>query len=115
MAAVNTDAMNEHLRAISAHVTPGAHAVLVCDGAGWHAKSKEIVVPFNMTLVTLPAYPPELNPMENVREFLRNNKFGAQVWKSYKAVVDACCDAWNWFVSDAPRIASIGAREWVIL
>jgi putative transposase len=115
MAAVNTEAMNEHLRAISAQVTPGAHAVLVCDGAGWHAKSKEIVIPFNMTLVSLPAYSPELNPMENVWEFLRNNSFGAQVWKSYKAVVDACCDAWNWFVSDPPRIASIGAREWVIL
>jgi hypothetical protein len=66
MAAVNTEAMNEHLRAISAQVTPGAHAVLVCDGAGWHAKSKEIVIPFNLTLVTLPAYSPELNPMENV-------------------------------------------------
>jgi transposase len=111
----NTEAMNEHLKEISAQVAPGAHAVLVCDGAGWHAKSKGIVVPFNVTLVTLPAYSPELNPMENVWEYLRDNRFGAQVWKSYKAVVDACCNAWNWFVSDAPRIASIGTREWVIL
>jgi transposase len=111
----NTEAMNEHLKAISAQVAPDAHAVLVCDGAGWHAKSKEIAVPSNVTLVTLPPYSPELNPMENVWEFLRDNRFGAQVWKSYKAVVDACCDAWNWFVSDAGRIASIGTREWVIL
>jgi len=115
MGTANTEAMNEHLKAISAQVTPGAHAVLICDGAGWHAKSKEIVIPSNVTLVTLPAYSPELNPMENVWEFLRDNRFGSQVWKSYKAVVAACCDAWNWFVSDAPRIASIGAREWVIL
>ena len=62
-------------------VASGAHAVLICDGAGWHAKSKEIVVPSNITLVTLPAYSPELNPMENVWEFLRDNRFGAQVWK----------------------------------
>ena len=115
METANTEAMNEHLKAISAQVAPGAHAVLICDGAGWHAKSKELVVPSNVTLVTLPAYSPELNPMENVWEFLRDNRFGAQVWKSYKAVVAACCDAWNWFVSDAPRIASIGTREWVIL
>ena len=53
--------------------------------------------------------------METVWEFLRDNRFGAQVWKSYKAVVAACCEAWNWFVSDAAQIASIGAREWVIL
>jgi transposase len=115
MATANTEAMNEHLQAISAQVTPGAHAVLVCDGAGWHAKSKDIVVPANFTLVTLPAYAPELNPMENVWEFLRDNRFGAQVWKSYKAMVAACCEAWNWFVSDAAQIASIGARAWVIL
>jgi transposase len=111
MATANTEAMNEHLKVISAQVAPGAHAVLVCDGAGWHAKSKDIVVPANVTLVTLPPYAPELNPMENVWEFLRDNRFGAQVWRSYKAVVAACCDAWNWFVSDMARIASIGARE----
>lgn len=115
MGTANTEAMNEHLKVSSAQVAPGAHAVLVCDGAGWHAESKTLVVPANITLVTLPAYAPELNPMENVWEFLRNNRFGAQVWKSYKAVVAACCDAWNWFVSDAAQIASIGARKWVIL
>jgi transposase len=115
MGTANTEAMNEHLKVISAQVSPGAHAVLICDGAGWHAKSKEIVVPSNITLVTLPAYSPELNPMENVWEFLRDNRFGAQVWRSYKDVVRACCDAWNWFISDAPRIASIGTREWVFL
>jgi transposase len=107
--------MNEHLNTIRAQVASGAHAVLICDGAGWHAKSKEIVVPSNITLVTLPPYSLELNPMENVWEFLRANRFGARVWKSYRDVVRACCDAWNWFVADAQRIASIGTREWVIL
>ena len=62
MATANTEAMSEHLKAISAQVAPGAHAVLVCDGAGWHAKSKDIVVPANVTLVTLPAYVPNSTP-----------------------------------------------------
>lgn len=115
MASVNTESMNEHLKEISALVAPGAHAALICDGAGWHAKSKEIVVPSNITLITLPPYAPELNPMENVWEFLRDNRFGAQVWKTYGEVVRACSNAWNWFVSDPLRIASIGNREWVIL
>src|ERR1700722_10936398 len=66
MGTANTEAMNEHRKVIGARVASGAHAVLICDGAGWHAKSKEIVVPTNITLVTLPPYSPELNPMENV-------------------------------------------------
>jgi transposase len=115
MPLVNTEAMNEHLKAISAKVEPEAHAVLLCDGAGWHERSVELAIPTNMTLVTLPPYSPELNPMENVWEFLRDNRFGGQVWKSYNAVVSACCEAWNWFVADTLRIASIGTREWVVL
>ena len=62
-------------------------------------------------LITLPAYAPELNAMENVWQFLRQNRLGAQVWKTYNDIVRACSDAWNWFVSDAPRIASIAAHE----
>jgi transposase len=115
MAAANTESMNAHLAEISSQVSPKAHAVLVCDGAGWHEASKEILVPGNMTLLTLPAYSPELNPMETVWEYLRDNRFGSRVWKSYTEVVRACASAWNWFVSDAPRIASIGTREWAVV
>jgi hypothetical protein len=53
--------------------------------------------------------------MENVWEFLRDNRFGAQVWNTYGAIVRACGKAWNWFVSDQHRIVTIGTREWVIL
>ena len=115
MASANTEAMNEHLKEISVQVATGAHAALLCDGAGWHAKSKEIVVPSNITLITLPPYSPELNSMENVWGFLRDNRFGAQVWKTYGDIVRACSNAWNWFVSDPLRIVSLGTREWVIL
>ncbi len=66
MASANTEAMNEHLKEISVQVATGAHAALLCDGAGWHAKSKDLIVPSNITLITLPPYAPELNPMENV-------------------------------------------------
>ena len=60
MASANTEAMNEHLKEISVQVASGAHAALICDGAGWHAKSKDLVVPSNITLITLPPYSPEL-------------------------------------------------------
>ena len=57
--------MTAHLAEISLVVTPRAHAVLVLDQAGWPA-SAALVVPSNITLVPLPPYSPELNPVENV-------------------------------------------------
>jgi hypothetical protein len=112
MPAVNTEAMNEHLEEISTQVSPGAHAVLVCDGAGWHQPGKRLRVPDNITLLPLPPYAPELNPMENVWDYLRGNKLSSLVWDSYEAIVHACKDAWNFLVNDPQRIVSIGTRDW---
>jgi hypothetical protein len=50
--------------------------------------------------------------MENVWEYLRGNKLSARVWDSYEAIVEACADAWNFFVNDPDRIRSIGTRDW---
>ena len=58
--------MSEHLREISSQVAPGAHCVLLCDGAGWHQRGGKLVVPENISLLPIPPYSPELNPMENV-------------------------------------------------
>ena len=49
----NTRAMNLHLAEIAATVDPGAHALVVFDGAGWH-RGDELVVPENLTLLKLP-------------------------------------------------------------
>ena len=112
MPTVNTEAMNEHLIEISAQVAPGAHAVLVRDGAGWHQKGKRLDVPDNITLLRLPPYAPELNPMENVWEYLRANKLCALVWDSDDAIVEACKNAWLFLTNDPKRIRSIGLRDW---
>jgi hypothetical protein len=112
MPGVNAEAMNEHLQEISSQVMPGAHAALICDGAGWHQTGGKLQVPYNITLLPLPPYSPELNPMENVWQYLRANKLCALVWDSYEAIVDACQDAWNFLINDPERIRSIGSREW---
>ncbi|MFL5189779.1 MAG: IS630 family transposase [Microvirga sp.] len=67
-----SEAMTLHLAEISHAVAPGAHAVVLLDQAGWHL-SKRLVIPANITLVPLPAKAPELNPVENVWQFLREN------------------------------------------
>ena len=109
---VSSEAMTKHLAEIATQVTHGAHAVLVCDGAGWHQTSDRLIVPTNITLLRLPPYAPELNPVENVWEYLRGNQLSLRLWNSYDAIVDACCSAWNAFVADAARVASVTKREW---
>jgi DDE superfamily endonuclease len=110
MPAVNTEAMNEHLKEISAQVARGAHALLICDGAGWHQRGERLIVPDNITLLHLPPYAPELNPVENVWEYLRANKLSALVWDSYDAIVTACKNAWDFLVDDPGRIRSLSAK-----
>jgi len=108
----NTEAMNQHLKEISTAVLPGAHALLVCDGAGWHQRGNKLVVPDNITLLSLPPYSPELNPMENVWDYLRQNKLCARVWNTYDDILDACQSAWRFLTNDPHRIRSIGSRQW---
>lgn len=112
MPTVNAEAMTEHLKEISVQVASGAHAVIVCDGAGWHQQGKRLRVPDNITLLPLPPYSPELNPMENIWDYLRGNKLSARVWDSYEAILAACKDAWLFLVSDLKRIDSIARRSW---
>ena len=102
-----------HLEEISCVVTPGAHAVVLLDQAGWHTSDK-LSIPDNMTLMPLPAKSPELNPVENVWQFLRDNWLSNRVFDSHRDILDHCCFAWNNLVDQPWRIMSIGMRDWAI-
>jgi len=108
----DAEAMNLHLAEIGRHVTPGAHAVLWADGAGWHRIGGKLNVPDNITLMKLPPYSPELNPVENVWQYLRQNQLSNRVFANYDAIVEACCDAWQKLSAEAGRIKSIATRPW---
>jgi transposase len=107
----DTKAMQPHLGEISAAANPGAHAVLILDQAGWHL-SKDLVVPGNITLLPLPPRSPELNPVENAWQFLRDNRLSNRVLRGYDDIVAHCCDAWNELMDQPWRIRSIGRRSW---
>ena len=107
----NTKAMQWHLEEISSQVTPGAHAVLILDQAGWHG-AKDLRVPDNITLLPLPPRSPELNPVENIWQFMRDNWLSNRVFKSYKDILDHCCYAWNQLTEQPCKIMSIGLRDW---
>jgi len=103
--------MTLHLAEIAAAVAPGAHAVLLLDQAGWHL-SAGLVVPGNITMLPLPPKCPELNPVENVWQFRRDNWLSNRVFKSYDDILDHCCFASNRLTDHPWRIMSIGLRDW---
>lgn len=106
-----TEAMALHLAEIATMVAPGAHAVLVLDKAGWHV-SKALAVPSNITLIPLPAKSPELNPVENIWQFMRENWLSNRIFTSYDDIVGHCCEAWNKLIDQPWKIMSIGLRDW---
>ena len=103
--------MNADRAEISRSVAPGAHAVLILDGAGWHG-AKALFLPDNLSLLTLPPYSPEPNPVENVWQYLRANWLAIRVFENDDAIVDACCSAWNRFANDPATVTSITSRDW---
>jgi transposase len=103
--------MNLHLAEIAARVTPGRHCALLVDQAGWHT-SERLIVPANITIVPLPAKCPELNPVENIWQFLRDNWLSNRIFASYNDIVDHCCHAWNKLAEQPWRVMSIGMRPW---
>ena len=107
----DTYAMQLHLNEISRHVAKDAHAALIMDRAGWHTTAN-LNVPANITPIFLPSRSPELNPVENVWQYLRANWLSNRVFETYDAVVDAACEAWNKLVKQPQTITSIGTRDW---
>ncbi len=109
----NAEAMNLHLAEIAAGVSPGAHAVLVLDGAGWHQTGGELRVPPSISLLFLPPYSPELNPVEKLWQFLRERLLSHRVFRDLGAVIDAACAAWNRLVAEPGRVRSLTRFPWL--
>ena len=112
MPEATTATMGLFLAEFAAGLPEGVHAVLVLDRAGWHG-AKALRVPPNVTLVPLPPYSPELNPVERVWLYLRERFLSLRVFADYRAVVDACCAAWNRLVAEPGRLRSLCDQPWI--
>ena len=107
-----TAAMDLFLAEFGRSLPGGTHAVLVLDGAGWHG-AKALKVPANVTLVHLPPYSPQLNPVERVWLYLRERFLPLRVFRDYRAIVDACCQAWNRLAAEPDRLRSLCDQPWI--
>lgn len=91
---LNTDVVNVFLREFSQTLAADEHAVMIWDGAGFHTSNK-LVVPGNITLVKLPPYSPELNPMENLWHYLKSHFWSNHAYDNYEALEHAAIEAWQ--------------------
>jgi transposase len=104
--------MNLFLAEFAAGLPGDVQAVLVLDRAGWHG-ARALAVLANVMLLPLPAYSPELNPVERVWLYLRERFLSLRVFADYRAIVDACCAAWNRLVAEPGRLRSLCDQPWI--
>lgn len=84
--------MQAHLDEIARTVARGAHAVLPLDRARWHTTAK-LAVPKNISLIFLPSRSPEMDPVQDIWQYLRANWLSNRIFDSYDDIIDAACDA----------------------
>ena len=103
--------MNHHLRFISEEAGANTQIVLVLDQAGWHM-SKKLDVPQNITLMHLPPYSPELNPVERVWAYVKSHYLSNRVYEDYQDLFESSTHAWNQL--DEDRFRSLCKTDWVM-
>ena len=91
---VNIGTMNVFLKMLGQELGPLDHAVLIMDQAGWH-KSRALLLPENISVLLLPPYSPELNPVERLWAYLRGHYLSNRVFEDYKHLLDAGAQAWQ--------------------
>jgi transposase len=109
---VNTEAMNLHLAEIARRY-PDEPIALVLDGAGWH-KGENLVVPDNMTLVFLPPYSPELNPVEQLWKALRQNWFANLLFNSMSSLENKLVDILRWVENNPKWVKAFAGYDWIL-
>lgn len=109
---LNTKIVNSFLQLFSKTIPAEEHAVMFWDGAGFHT-SKALVVPENITLVQLPAYSPELNPIENLWHYLKSHFWSNRAYDDYEALETAAIQAWKTAVLDEETIKSVCAAPYL--
>ena len=107
----NAEEMNRHLRDLGTELPEGKHAVMVLDGAGWH-RSKELQIPPNVSLLRLPPYSPELNPIETLFAVLKHGHFANRVFESAEHVRETVTQVWDAFTHKTEEIMRITRRDW---
>ena len=109
----NSVGMQAFLDAFAKTIADDEHVALVLDGAGWH-NGKSLRLPPNITLVPLPPYSPELNPVERVWLYLKERFLSMRLLNDYKAIVTAASRAWKRLCRQSGRLTSLTSYPWIM-
>ena len=105
----NKICMEKHIEEIAKCVPEGRHALVIMDGAGWHSVNLNND---KVTVLKLPPYSPELNPCEQIWQYLKDHYLANRCFSDYNELIEAICTAWNRFAEDIDRIISMCSRSW---
>jgi transposase len=108
---LDTTIINQFLEQFSHALAPDVQAVLVWDGAGYH-RAQALVVPANVTLISLPAYSPELNPIENLWHYLKSHHWSNRAYADYDELFNAAEHAWRVVCLQTTNIQTICAAPY---
>jgi transposase len=103
--------VNVFLRQFTEEISADVHVLLLWDRAGFH-RSKEVKIPENVTVVPLPPYSPELNPVENLWHYLRSHHWSNRTYLDYDDLRLAAVDAWQRVVLDKETVKSVCSAEY---
>lgn len=109
---LNVQVINIFLEQFSQTIPPHEHAVMIWDGAGFHT-GKQVRVPSNVSLVQLPAYSPELNPIENLWHYLKSHFWSNRAYADYNALETAAMQAWQTAVLDTKLMKTVCAAPYL--
>jgi transposase len=110
--ALNTAAVNLFLEQFSRELAAGVHAVLIWDGAGFHT-GRDLVVPSNVSLIRLPPYSPELNPVENLWHYLRSHHWSNRMYEGYRELEDEAVRSLRVVCQDTEKLKTICNADYV--
>lgn len=91
---LDTAIVNLFLKQLSVELEPGVHAIIIWDQAGYHT-AKALKVPENISIIELPPYSPELNPIENLWHYLRSHYWSNRCYADYLHLIQAAQHAWQ--------------------
>ncbi len=109
---LDTTIVNRFLAQFAQELTPGVHAVLIWDQAGFHT-SKALEIPPDVTVIELPPYSPELNPVENLWHYLRSHFWSNRDYKNYDALLQAATHAWRQAALEPETVKTVCAAPYL--
>jgi len=108
----NTEMMNKFLKEVS-RVYKNNEVIMQVDGAGWHT-TKSLNIPSNIHFIQQPPYSPEVNPVEQVWDDIREKEFNNELFETISQSMDSAETGIKRLSKDKHYLTSLTSRSHLI-